>query len=78
MHTTYHLSSAQDINTNSIDAIKIAFQSKAITITIEEDFAYKITDETKKMLDNRLNDYLKNPNDVEDFDALLDELERKI
>jgi hypothetical protein len=78
MQTTYHLSSAQDINTNIIDAIKIAFQSKAITITIEEDFAYKITDGTKKMLDNRLNDYLKNPNDVEDFDALLDELERKI
>ena len=33
---------------------------------------------TKKMLDERLNDYLSNPNDVRDFDELLDELENSL
>ena len=35
----------------------------------------KISQETKKILDERLNDYLQNPNDVQDFDKMLDELE---
>lgn len=33
---------------------------------------------TKKMLDNRLEEYYKNPNDVYDFDKLLEELENEI
>jgi hypothetical protein len=33
---------------------------------------------TKKMLDNRLEEYYKNPNDVYDFDQLLEELENEI
>lgn len=37
-----------------------------------------VSDETKKMLDSRLNDYLQNPDDVHDFDTLLDELEREL
>ncbi len=37
MYTTYHLSSAQDINSDIIDAIKATFKSKAITIIVEED-----------------------------------------
>ena len=37
MYTTYHLSSAQDINSDIIDAIKANFKSKAITIIVEED-----------------------------------------
>ncbi len=35
----------------------------------------KISQETKKILDERLNDYLQNPNDVQDFDKMLRELE---
>ncbi len=35
----------------------------------------KISQETKKILDERLNDYLQNPNDVQDFEAMLDKLE---
>ena len=76
MYTTYHLSSAQEVNVDILEAIKVAFKSRPITITIEEDSNFELSQETKNMLDTRLNDYLKNPNDVQDFDALLDELER--
>lgn len=78
MRTTYHLSSAQEISTDIIDSIKAAYKSRPITITIAEDTTIVISDETKKMLDTRLNDYLDNPEDVADFDTLLDELEHKI
>jgi hypothetical protein len=78
MYTTYHLSSAQEVNVDILEAIKVAFKSRPITITIEEDSNFELSQETKNMLDTRLNDYLKNPNDVQDFDALLDELERGI
>ncbi|WP_395060369.1 hypothetical protein [Flavobacterium sp.] len=78
MYTTYHLSSAQEVNVDILEAIKVAFKSKPITITIEEDRDFELSQETKNMLDTRLNDYLQNPNDVQDFDALLDELEHGI
>lgn len=78
MHTTYHLSSAQEINTDILEAIKIAFKTKPITITIEEQNTFKPSTETKNLLDIRLNDYLQNPKDVKDFDELLNELESEI
>ena len=78
MYTTYHLSSAQEVNVDILEAIKAAFKSRPITITIEEDRDFELSQETKNMLDTRLNDYLQNPNDVQDFDALLDGLESKI
>jgi hypothetical protein len=37
MHTTYHLNSAQELTTDILEAIKLAYQSKPIVITIEED-----------------------------------------
>lgn len=37
MYTTYHLSSAQDITPDILEAIKIAFKSKPIVITVEEE-----------------------------------------
>ena len=37
MHTTYHLDSAQELTTDILEAIKLAYQSKPIVITIEED-----------------------------------------
>ena len=52
MHTTYHLSSAQEVP-NIVESIMSAYKSKAITITIEED-EYELTNETKEMLDERL------------------------
>jgi hypothetical protein len=78
MYTTYHLSSAQEINIDIIEAIKVAFKSKPITITIEVDKKNNISEQTKKMLDSRLEEYLKNPNDVFDFDELLIELRNEI
>jgi hypothetical protein len=55
MYTTFHLSSAQEVNVDILEAIKVAFKSRPITITIEEeeqDFA--LTDEMKNILDERL------------------------
>lgn len=40
--------------------------------------AIRLSTEAKKMLDDRLNEYLKNPNDAEDFDTLLDELDSQV
>jgi hypothetical protein len=37
MYTTYHLSSAQDVSPDILEAIKIAFKSKPIVITVEEE-----------------------------------------
>ena len=78
MYTTFHLSSAQEVSVDMLDAIKAAFKTKPITITIEEDYDFELSDESKNMLDSRLNDYLNNPNDVADFDQLLDELENEL
>ena len=55
MHTTYHLDSAQEVSTDLLDSIKATFKSKSITITVKEteDFP-ELTDEMKKILDERL------------------------
>ncbi|MBC7440683.1 MAG: hypothetical protein H7250_11965 [Flavobacterium sp.] len=37
MYTTYHLSSAQDVTSEILDAIKTTFKTKPITITVEEE-----------------------------------------
>jgi hypothetical protein len=53
------------------------FNARRVEVIIlpnqEDDF--ELSQETKNRLDIRLNDYLQNSNDVQDFDALLDELE---
>lgn len=55
MYTTYHLTSAQEINTDILDAIKATFKTKPITIIVEEDNTeFELTDEMKNTLDNRL------------------------
>ena len=56
MYTTYHLSSAQEVNTDILDAIKATFKSKAITIIVEEDddTDYELSNEMKTVLENRL------------------------
>ena len=57
MYTTYHLSSAQDINSDILDAIKAAFKSKPITIIVEEDEDdTELSAEMKAVLDERLNE----------------------
>lgn len=50
MHATYHLKSAEDITTDVVEAIKAAFKSEPIKITIEVD-----DDETAFLLRNPAN-----------------------
>jgi len=60
MYTVYHLSSAQDISPDILEAIKIAFKSKPITITVEEELdatAYLISSpENKASIDKSIQD----------------------
>ncbi len=58
MSTTYHLSSAEELSAEIVDAIKATFKSKPITITIEED-DFELTDKMIEILDERLLE--KNP-----------------
>jgi hypothetical protein len=37
MYTTFHLSSAEHVNTDILDAIKAMFKDKPIIIIVEED-----------------------------------------
>jgi hypothetical protein len=55
MYTTYHLTSAQEVNEDILDAIKAAFKSRPITIIVEEDEGgFELTREMKDVLDERL------------------------
>lgn len=55
MHKIYHLSSAQDIGTDLLDAIRASFKSKPITIIVAEDDANaELTEDMKALLDDRL------------------------
>lgn len=55
MYTTYHLASAQDVNSDLLDAIKVTFKSKAITIILEENKRdLELTTEMKTVLNERL------------------------
>lgn len=57
MYTTYHFSSAQELNTEILDAIKATLKSKAITITVEEDEDnFNLSDDLKKILDERVSE----------------------
>ena len=55
MYTTYHLTSAQEVSTDILDAIKATFKSKPITIIVEEDYSnFDLTFDMKAVLDERL------------------------
>ncbi len=55
MYTTYHLSSAQDVSTEILEAIKATFKSRPITIIVEEDDSdLELTANMKAVLDERL------------------------
>lgn len=55
MYTTYHLTSAQDVSTDILDAIKATFKSKPITIIVEEDDSdFELTADMRTVLDERL------------------------
>lgn len=55
MYTTYHLTSAQEVNSDILDAIKATFKSKPITIIVEEaEEDFELSTEMKTVLDERL------------------------
>ncbi len=55
MYTTYHLTSAQEVNEDILNAIRVTFKSKPITIIVEEDESdFELTNEMKTILDERL------------------------
>ncbi len=55
MYTTYHLTSAQEVNIELLEAIKATFKSKPITIIVEEDLGNpELSTKMKSVLDERL------------------------
>ena len=55
MYATYHLSSAEEVNNEILDAIKATFKSKPITIIVEDDEDNDFLEaEMKTELDNRV------------------------
>ncbi len=57
MYSTFHLSSAQELNADILKAIKAAFKSNPIRIIVEVDTtaaADWLSDDTKAILDERL------------------------
>ena len=55
MYTTYHLSSAQDVSSDILDAIKAAFKSKPIRIIVEENEEdFDLSADMMDVLDERL------------------------
>ena len=55
MYTTYHLESADEINSDLLDSIKAIYKTKPITIIVEEDENnFEPDDEMKTILDERL------------------------
>jgi hypothetical protein len=75
MYTTYHLSSAQEVNSDILDAIKVAFKSRPITITIEEEEQdFEISQEMANILDERL---LEDESDYITADESIKQLKKK-
>ena len=67
-YTTYHLDSAQDINEDILEAIKVAYKSRPITITIEEEEDFELTEGMKTILNERLkedgSDYISSEDSI--------------
>lgn len=55
MYSTYYFSSAEEVDSSIIDAIKAAYKSKPIIITVEESTDV-LNDVQKAILDERLNE----------------------
>ena len=61
IYTTYHLTSAEELNTDILDAIKATFKSKPITIIVEENEQnIELTDDMKALLNDRLQEEEEN------------------
>ncbi|MFV7236081.1 hypothetical protein [Flavobacterium sp. ZB4R12] len=65
---TFTIVLPDDFDASSVEVIILPKQQNKI----------ELSDETKTLLDSRLNDYMQNPDEVKDFDLLLDELEQEL
>ena len=75
MYATYHLTSAQEVNSDILDAIKATFKSKPITIIVEENGDdLELTADIKTLLDERLQEDEKTYISAEDS---IDQLNKK-
>jgi hypothetical protein len=68
--TIYHLSSAQDIDSEFLESIKAIFKSKPITIIVEEgENDYDFTSESINILEERLqedqSDYISGKDSID-------------
>lgn len=75
MHTTYHLSSAQEVTVDILESIKTTFKSKPITITVEEEEScFEIPQEMAIILDERL---MEDQSDYITADESIKQLKKK-
>jgi hypothetical protein len=75
MYTTYHLTSAEEVSTDILDAIKATFKTKPITIIVEEDDSnYELSYEMKAVLNERLQE---NESTYLTAEASINELNKK-
>ena len=65
---TFTIVLPDDFDANTVEVIILPKQENKI----------ELSDETKVLLDARLNDYAQNPDEVRDFDLLLDELQQEL
>ncbi len=54
------------------------FKQFKIKVEVSSDSKSNLSNEQKRILDNRLNQYLNNPDDVTDWDTFSKELENEI
>ena len=75
MHATYHLTSAQEVSADILDAIRATFKSKPITIIVEEgDEDFDLTTDRASVLDERL---LENEDSYLSAEASINQLNQK-
>ena len=65
---TFTIVLPDDFDASSVEVIILPKQQNKI----------ELSDDTKILLDSRLDDYKQNPNEVKRFDLLLDELEQEL
>jgi len=83
MYTTYHFKSVADINTDILEAIKIAFRGKSVSITVKEERDNDRKEDTvparhKDLVLQRLNGYNEDKTQALDFDRALDDIEKEL
>lgn len=76
METTFHFSSADELTTDFIETLKVAFKKKPISITVEEDFYIPAWQKHETF---RRQEHIKNhPESLVDFDDMMTALIKEL